>query len=168
MYDDIPTLVAEIQAGEDTYLELKEVVFQGNNIRFAREKGKAQQKIAEVFASMANTEGGVVVFGVNDDHEIVGVNLDKKPILEQWVINLCRDLTKPPLAPLLDWVNLPDADGILHICLKVTIPKDIYSVIWTWDGRPLKPALAQRYTVGPKHHASGRPDRRRFPRYVGD
>ena len=65
MYEDMNELLSEIAAGEDTLLEFKEVVFRGDQPRFASEEGKATKVIAEVFVSMANTEGGVVLFGVN-------------------------------------------------------------------------------------------------------
>ncbi len=65
LYDDKNELHQEIAAGEDTLLEFKEVVFKGDQVRFAAEEGKASKVIAEVFASMANTEGGLVIFGVN-------------------------------------------------------------------------------------------------------
>ena len=35
--DDVTTLLSEIAAGEDTFLEFKEVVFKGDQVRFARE-----------------------------------------------------------------------------------------------------------------------------------
>jgi len=39
--NDVATLLSEIAAGEDTFLEFKEVVFKGDQVRFAREEGKA-------------------------------------------------------------------------------------------------------------------------------
>ena len=54
---DKTQLISSIQAGEDTKLELKEVVFRGERIGFAREEGRSASKLAEVFVSMANTEG---------------------------------------------------------------------------------------------------------------
>ena len=71
---DKTQLISSIQAGEDTKLELKEVVFRGDRIGFAREGGRAASKLAEVFISMANTEGGTVVMGVRDSDRIpVGI-----------------------------------------------------------------------------------------------
>lgn len=149
MYDTTEELMAEIAAGEDTFLEFKEVVFKGNQVRFAREEGKAQQKLAEVFASMANTEGGVVVFGVNDDREPIGIDEQKQDAFEQWIVNICRDLTRPSLSPILDWAYLTDTTGTPRLCLKVTIPKDVYSVVWTWDQRPLKRVGSHRQPILP-------------------
>ena len=56
MYDDTNVLLNEIAAGEDALLEFKEVIFRGDQPRFAGEEGKAQKVIAEVLVSMANTE----------------------------------------------------------------------------------------------------------------
>ena len=61
---DTGALIASIRAGEDTELELKEVIFRGNRIAFARDESRAGARLAEVFASMANTQGGMVVMGV--------------------------------------------------------------------------------------------------------
>ena len=45
---DKTQLISSIQAGEDTKLELKEVVFRGDRIGFAREEGRAASRLAEV------------------------------------------------------------------------------------------------------------------------
>ena len=137
MYNDIYQLKQEIIAGEDTLIELKEVFFKGNQIRFAG-KGKAQNVIAEVFISMANTEGGVIVFGVNDHREIVGVDESKRDILEQFVVNISINNCVPQLEPVLDWLYLPDKNNRPCLCLKVTIAKARYYVHQTSDGRFLK------------------------------
>lgn len=50
--------MSSIRAGEDTQLELKEIVFRGDRVSFAREEGRAASRLAEVFVSMANTKGG--------------------------------------------------------------------------------------------------------------
>ncbi|MBK1617205.1 hypothetical protein CKO42_01815 [Lamprobacter modestohalophilus] len=71
IYDTQEELLAAIAAGEDTLLELKEVVFKSDQVRFAGESGRAPKVIAEVFVSMANTRGGLVVFGVDDRGEII-------------------------------------------------------------------------------------------------
>ncbi len=58
---DIPALLSSIRAGEDTELELKEVVFRGDRIAFGSDPGRASSKLAEVLVSMANTRGGTLV-----------------------------------------------------------------------------------------------------------
>lgn len=117
MYDDIATLLAEIAAGEDTYLELKEAIFKGNQIRIG-DKGRAAPEIAEVLCSITNTEGGVIVSGVSKERVIVGVPRDKKDLLEQFVINVALNNCKPQIDPVLNWIQLPDDEGLLKLCLK--------------------------------------------------
>ena len=41
MYDTQDELLREILAGEDSFIEFKEIIFKGNEIRFARGEGKA-------------------------------------------------------------------------------------------------------------------------------
>lgn len=147
---DIPSLLSEIAAGEDTFLELKEVVFRGDQVRFAREEGKAQTALAEVFVSMANTEGGIIVFGVNDDREIVGIDESKRHILEQFVVNLCLNNCTPGIEPVLDWLYLPNSQGEPVLCLKVTIPKARFYVHSTSDGRYLKRVGSHRTLIPPE------------------
>jgi len=137
MYDEVTTLLAEIAAGEDTYLELKEAIFMGNQIRIG-DAGRAAPEIAEVFCSMTNTEGGVVVFGVRKDGFIVGLPQDKKYLLEQFIVNVALNNCKPQMAPVLNWIQLPDSEGSLKLCLKIGIPKSRFYLHQTTDGRFLK------------------------------
>lgn len=145
--DDLQSLLSEIAAGEDTYLELKEVVFKGDQVRFAREEGKAQTVLAEVFVSMANTEGGTIVFGINNNREIVGIDESRRDILEQFVVNLCLNNCNPGIEPILDWLYLPNSDGRAVLCLKVSIPKAKFYVHSTSDGRYLKRVGSHRTLI---------------------
>jgi predicted HTH transcriptional regulator len=145
--DDIQSLLGEIAAGEDTFLELKEVVFKGDQVRFAREEGKAQVALAEVFVSMANTEGGIILFGVNNNREIVGIDERKRDLLEQFVVNLCLNNCRPGIDPLLDWLYLPNVENQSVLCLKVTVPKAKFYVHSTADGRYLKRVGSHRTNI---------------------
>lgn len=147
LYDDKSELRQEIAAGEDTLLEFKEVVFKGDQIRFAAEEGKASKVIAEVFVSMANTEGGLVIFGVNKHNDVVGFDPAKRGILEQFVVNCGRDQCEPPVEPRLDWTLLDDAHGVERLCLKVYIPKARFYVHQTSDGRFLKRVGSHRTRI---------------------
>lgn len=140
-------LMNEIAADEDTFLELKEVVFRGNKILFGGVDRTAASEIAEVFCSMANTEGGAVMMGVSDNRQIIGIPEDKKELVEQFVINVGLNNCKPMIEPLLDWVTLPDAEDVPKVCLKVTIPKARYYVHQTADGRFLKRIGSHRHPI---------------------
>ncbi|MEA3640343.1 MAG: ATP-binding protein [Lamprobacter sp.] len=60
---------------------------------------------------MANTEGGLVVFGVDDRGEIIGIDPAMRDKLEQFLVQCAFDHGVPPIAPALDWVMLPGSDG---------------------------------------------------------
>ncbi len=149
MYEDRSELLREIAALEDTYLEFKEVVFKGNLVLFANEEGRAEKVIAEVFMSMANTEGGVVLFGVNKFGEISGINEDKRDLLEQFVVNCALNNCEPKgsLEPILNWRYLPDNDGKERLVLQLDIAKSRFYVHHTSDGKYLKRVGSHRTPI---------------------
>lgn len=130
MYDTPEDLLREILAGEDSYIEFKEIIFKGKEIRFVRGEGKASAELAKDFSCFTNTEGGVIVFGVRNDHERVGIPQDKMTYLQEFIMNIAQNSIEPPLGHLLlfDRVLLPDSSGTQQLCLKVEVRKALYSV----------------------------------------
>lgn len=147
LYDDQAELLAAIAAGEDTLLELKAVVFKGDQVRFAGAAGRAPKAIAEVFVSMANTAGGLVVFGADDRGEIIGIDPAKRDKLEQFVVQCALDHCVPPIELALDWVMLPGADDGNRLCLKAYVPRARFYVHQTSDGRFLKRVGSHRAPI---------------------
>ena len=133
---DTQALLSSIRAGEDTELELKEVVFRGDRIAFGSDPGRASSKLAEVFVSMANTRGGTLVMGVRDaDRAVVGVDPRKRDLLEQFVVNVATTNCNPMIVPGLDWEYLPDDGGEPRLCLIIDVPASRFDVHQTDDGR---------------------------------
>ena len=136
---DSPALMASIRAGEDTGLELKEVTFRGRRMLLGRDESRPAARLAEVFASMANTDGGMVVLGVRDhDRMPVGIDHDKRELVEQLVIKSATKSCQPMIVPRLNWELLPGEDGAPRLCLVVGIPASTYEVHQTADGRYLQ------------------------------
>ncbi|MBM3129372.1 MAG: hypothetical protein FJ009_12200 [Chloroflexi bacterium] len=127
MYDSISELMSEIAAGEDMYLELKEAVFRDHAPQFAGEDARAPEAIAQVLCSLANAEGGVVIFGVNKRREVIGVRPDRMDDLEQWVVNVAQRNCEPPIYIVPDRKFLPDSKSTDQLCLKVDVPKSLYA-----------------------------------------
>ena len=75
-------LVRLLRGGEDTYLELK--------VRFSN----VEKMIAEIIA-LANTAGGAIIFGVNDQLRIEGV--DDPEDIEEQLRNICAHQIQPPV-----------------------------------------------------------------------
>lgn len=93
---DTNALIASIQAGEDTELEPKEVVFRGNRVAFARDESRAGPRLAEVFVSMANTDGNTA-----DSRRFTG------PLPEQ----IAQVITYFGASPLIPTMSRKDRDG---------------------------------------------------------
>ena len=146
--------MSSIRAGEDTELELKEIVFRGDRVSLAREEGRAASRLAEVFVSMANTKGGEVVMGVRDSDRVpVGIDPEKRDLLEQFVINVALNNCKPMIVPALNWEYLPGEDDVPKLCLIVEIPVSRFDVHQTSDGRFLQRLGSHRQSIPPERLA---------------
>ena len=146
--------MSSIRAGEDTQLELKEIVFRGDRVSFAREEGRAASRLAEVFVSMANTKGGEVVMGVRDsDRMPVGIDPEKRDLLERFVINVALNNCKPMIVPALNWEYLPGEGAAPKLCLIVEIPMSRFDVHQTSDGRFLQRLGSHRQSIPPERLA---------------
>jgi predicted HTH transcriptional regulator len=132
MYDTADELLREILAGEDSLLDLKEVAFKGKQARFGSQGAdkKAQTGLAKDLCCFANTEGGVIVFGVRDDKERVGIPEEHMEDFQQFVVNVAQNNIDPPMGHLLlfNRVLLPDSSGNSRLCLKLEIKKALYSI----------------------------------------
>ncbi|MCI0660399.1 MAG: putative DNA binding domain-containing protein [Acidobacteria bacterium] len=78
-----------LRGGEDTYLELK--------VRFSN----VEKLTAEIIA-LANTAGGAMIFGVNDQLRIEGVEDPEE--IEVQLREICSQQIKPPVFPYLNKV----------------------------------------------------------------
>ena len=83
-------LLRLIRGGEDTYLELKV-------------KLSNPEKITQGIIALANTEGGVIIFGVTDLLKVEGV--EDALLVRDELVRICREEVVPPLIPLIDTVS---------------------------------------------------------------
>ena len=82
-------LVRLLRGGEDTYLELK--------VRFSN-----PEKLTAEIIALANTDGGSLIFGVNDQLRIEGV--DDPESVEEQLRELCATQIQPPVFPYINKV----------------------------------------------------------------
>ncbi len=80
-------LLRMIRGGEDTYLELKL-------------KLSNPEKIGQEIVALANTDGGMIVFGVSDELRVQGVTNPES--VQQELVRICREDIYPPIIPLID------------------------------------------------------------------
>jgi ATP-dependent DNA helicase RecG len=93
-------LLRLIRGGEDTFLELKV-------------KLSNTEKVAQEIVALANTGGGVIVFGVNDQLRVEGVD-DPESVQEE-LVRICREEIQPPLVPFIERVALDNGRRIVAL-----------------------------------------------------
>lgn len=93
-------LLRLIRGGEDTFLELKV-------------KLSNPEKIAQGIVALANTGGGVIVFGVNDQMRVEGV--DDAEEVQQELVRICREEIHPPIIPFIDRIAFDNGRRIVAL-----------------------------------------------------
>lgn len=108
-------LLRLIRGGEDTFLELKV-------------KLSNTEKIAQEIVALANTGGGVIIFGVNDQMRVEGV--DDPERVQDDLVRICREEVQPAMVPFIDRIALDNGRRI--VALDVETKRRPYR---TRDGR---------------------------------
>jgi predicted HTH transcriptional regulator len=93
-------LLRLIRGGEDTFLELKV-------------KLSNPEKIAQEIIALANTGGGVMIFGVNDQLRIEGI--DDPESVQDELVRICREEIEPPLIPFIDRISFDNGRRIVAL-----------------------------------------------------
>jgi ATP-dependent DNA helicase RecG len=96
-------LLRLIRGGEDTYLELKV-------------KLSNTEKIAQEIVALANTGGGAIVFGVNDQLRIEGVE-DPESVQEE-LVRICREDVEPAIFPFVDRIAFDNGRRIVTLDIE--------------------------------------------------
>lgn len=82
-------LLEIIRNPESTYVEFKRDDIENS-------------KLAREIVAFLNTDGGMVLLGIEDDGTISGITRSK---LEEWVITTCREKVKPPITPFFETIK---------------------------------------------------------------
>jgi ATP-dependent DNA helicase RecG len=93
-------LMRLVRGGEDTFLELKV-------------KLSNTEKITQGIVALANTGGGLMVFGVNDQMRVEG--LDDAEGVQEELVRICREEIQPPLVPFIDRVAFDNGRRIVAL-----------------------------------------------------
>ncbi len=108
-------LLRLIRGGEDTYLELKV-------------KLSNSERIAQNIVAHANTAGGTIIFGVNDQLRIEGVS--NPEWVQEELARICREEIVPPIVPIMDCIAFDSGKRI--VALEIESKRRPYR---TRDGR---------------------------------
>ena len=108
-------LMTLVRGGEDTFLELKV-------------KLSNPERIAQGIVALANTGGGIIVFGVNDNLRVEGV--DDADAVRDELVRICREDVYPALFPFIDIISFDN--GLRVVALDIEGKRRPYR---TSDGR---------------------------------
>ena len=106
--------------------EIKKIIRNGENsyIEFKEEDIKAKE-LAEEIVAFSNSEGGIILIGVDDEGNIKGVKDDK---IEETVMNICRNNCIPHIIPIYESIEVEGK----RIAI-ITIPKGFNKPYYTAD-----------------------------------
>lgn len=97
------------------YRELMELIEEGENIHCEfKRKFSTYEKIAREMIAFANTNGGYILFGIDDDKKIVGVESEKETseLIKETALNHCE--------PSLDvFIEYKEVDGKELVIVEV-------------------------------------------------
>ena len=122
MFDTKQELQRQIRLEEDSRLELKTVAFHGDKV-----VGPHAKALADEIAAFANSSGGVLVLGIDEQTGTPqGMSIRELTLLEHWLLGICNDRIKPPPLCRIEKWELPDVTGNPMPFLKVDIPRSLY------------------------------------------
>ena len=88
-------LIERISNGEDSYTQFKENIT--NN-----------DKLAEELVAFSNSKGGILIIGVTDNNDIVGISDDDIRRLNQLIGNVINSNVTPPIYPVTEIKTIDD------------------------------------------------------------
>jgi ATP-dependent DNA helicase RecG len=114
-------LLFHIRLGEDSSIEFKAVMFDGN-----KPKNPNKDKMAHEIAAFANGKGGRILLGIDDKtRDVIGIDEDKVDNTELWIVNISQQNINPPVQLDTRILQLPNQQGDLKTVICVDIPRSI-------------------------------------------
>ena len=108
MFDSPSELIEKIHLGEDSTIEFKRQL-------------PRRDSLADEIAAFANARGGVILIGVDDHGDIVGLDQHNLDRTEKTVVEICRDSIAPRVPIFAQKLQLDGKD-----LLKIEIPRSLY------------------------------------------
>ena len=108
MFDNLTELIKKIHLGEDTTIEFKRELPHRNSL-------------ADEIAAFANSRGGVILIGVDDEGEIVGVGRQELNKAEKTVVEVCQDSIDPIVLIFTEKLRINDKN-----LLKIEVSRSLF------------------------------------------
>ena len=104
----VEEIESRLRSGEDSGWEFKQVVFAGD-----RPKQPTRNDWADEIAAFANAAGGVVLAGVADDGNVIGMSRAQIANLDSLLVGVSTDTIKPPVRIRTHHEELSDGKLVL-------------------------------------------------------
>ena len=108
MFHSLTELIEKIILGEDATIEFKREM-------------PHRDSLADEIAAFANTQGGVILIGVDDDRNIVGLELQELDRVEKTVVEICEDSIEPTVPIFTEKIRIDDKN-----ILKIVVPRSLF------------------------------------------
>ena len=108
MFDSLTELLEKIYLGEDSTIEFKREL-------------PHRESLADEIAAFANASGGVILIGVDDDGEIVGMDRQDLDRTERIALEICRDNIDPMVHIVTEKRQINDKN-----LLKIEVPRSLF------------------------------------------
>ena len=101
-------LIEKIMLGEDSIIEFKREM-------------PHRYSLADEIAAFANAKGGVILIGVDDDRNIIGLELQELDRAEKTVVEICEDSIEPSVPIFTEKLRLDDKN-----ILQIEVPRSLF------------------------------------------
>ena len=108
MFDSLTELIEKIYLGEDATIEFKRELPHRNSL-------------ADEIAAFANAKGGVILIGVDNDGEIIGIDQQELGDVEKAVVEICQDSIDPIVLIFTEKLRINDKN-----LLKIEVPRSLF------------------------------------------
>lgn len=113
--------------------DLLELIEEGENLHCEfKRKFSSPEKIAREMIAFANTKGGYIIFGVDDDKKIVGVESEKAEA--ELIEDAARTFCEPPIEYKLDYIDVEGKEIVIaEIYQSVNKPHRVQDYLKNFD-----------------------------------
>ena len=108
MFDSLTELIEKIYLGEDATIEFKRAL-------------PHRSSLTDEIAAFANARGGVILIGVDDNTEIIGINRQELDRAEKTVVEICQDSIDPTVLIFTEKLRIDDKN-----LLKIEVPRSLF------------------------------------------
>ncbi|MBM4395851.1 MAG: putative DNA binding domain-containing protein [Deltaproteobacteria bacterium] len=121
MFDTIDEIQVRLRSGEDAFAEFKEVRLGQRSVASPNTEDFAAELVA-----FANSDGGVVFLGVDDDGVVKGIPDAAAVVVETWIQNIAANNCDPPIRPLVRKAKVPVGEGGEALVLLAEVRRSLY------------------------------------------